>query len=135
MAIFNDDIRLPIDVEQGARGGPGFNTGKITLSSGYERRNRNWEKTRGRWNIGYGISVESDLAGVIDTFYVVGGEADGFRFKDWTDFRIGNTLDPTTRQLIGTTDGTPATYQTFKRHTRGAATFDRKINNIFVSTI
>jgi len=134
MAIFNDGIRLPTDVERGASGGPGFNTSVIVLSSGFERRNKNWEETRGRWNISYGISTAPLLEGVIDTFYVVQGMADGFRFKDFSDFRIGKTTDITTRQNIGTTDGTDATYQIFKRYTRGAVNFDRTITKVVAST-
>ena len=131
---FNDDIRLPTDVEKGANGGPGFNTSVIALRSGFERRNKDWEETRGKWNLAYGITTAPDLEGVIDTFYVVNGMADGFRFKDWSDFRIGKTTDVTTRQLIGTTDGATATFQTFKRYSRGAATFDREITKIVVGT-
>jgi len=134
MAAFNDDIRIPDSVERGANGGPGFNTSLIPLTSGFERRNKNWEESRGRWNIAYGITTADQLEGVIDTFYVVNGMADGFRFKDWSGFRVGNPTDLTTRQLIGTTDGTTATFQTFRRYTRGAATFDREITKIVVGT-
>ena len=131
---FNDDIRLPDDVERGANGGPGFNTSVIVLTSGFERRNKNWENTRGKWNVGYGITTADQLEGVIDTFYVVNGMADGFRFKDWSGFRIGKTNDVTTRQLIGTTDGSTATFQTFLRYTRGATSFDRDIKKIVAAT-
>ena len=136
MAFF-DDVRLPDNVERGASGGPGFNTSIRALTSGFEKRNKNWEKSRGRWNVGYGITTQSALDGVINTFYVVSGQADGFRFKDWGGFQIGDTTTPdiTTRQLIGLTDTVTATFQIFKRYTRGANNFDRTINKIVVGTL
>ena len=45
---FNDDIRLPDDVERGANGGPGFITSVIALKSGFDRRNKDWEETKGK---------------------------------------------------------------------------------------
>ena len=135
MAFF-DDIRLPIDVERGASGGPGFNTTIRALISGFEKRNKNWSVTRGRWDIGYGIITKPSLDGVINTFYAVNGMADGFRFKDWSDFQIGDTITPdiTTRQLIGTTDGSTAIYQIFKKYTRGSTSFDRNITKVVAGT-
>lgn len=135
MAFF-DDIRLPIDVERGASGGPGFNTTIRALTNGFEKRNRNWSVARGRWDVGYGIDNKADLEGVINTFYAVNGMADGFRFKDWSDFQIGDNITPdvTTRQLIGTTDTVTANFQIFKRYTRGSTFFDRTINKIVVGT-
>lgn len=133
---FRDDIRLPIDVERGAVGGPGFNTTVIVLSSGHERRNRNWSQIRGMWDISYGIERKSQLDAVIDTFYAVGGMADGFRFKDWSDFQIGDTFtfDASTRQTIGFGNGTNALFQIFKRYTRGVTSFDRPISKVVDST-
>lgn len=127
---FYEDVRLPVDVERGARGGPGFRTTILPLTSGFEKRNRNWSQVRGKWNVKYGIDSQPNLQGVIDTFYVVGGMADGFRFKDWADYQIGDTLTPdiSTRQLIGLTDTTTTDFQIFKRYTVGAQSFDRIIN-------
>jgi uncharacterized protein (TIGR02217 family) len=133
---FLDDVRLPEDVERGAVGGPGFNTTVMVLTSGFERRNRNWSRTRGTWDIGYGIDRKSQLEGVIDTFYAVGGKADGFRFKDWSDFQIGNTFtfDVDTRQTIGLGDDSTPTFQIFKRYTRGSTSFDREIKKVVDNT-
>lgn len=133
---FNDDIRIPVDVERGAVGGPSFNTTVIPLTSGFEQRNRNWSKTRGEWDISYGIERKSQLDGVIDTFYVVGGQADGFRFKDWSDFQIGDTFtfDSSTRQTIGLGDDSTTAFQIYKRYTRGSVSHDRTITKIVDTT-
>lgn len=126
------EIRLPEDVERGAQGGPGFNTTVITLSSGYEKRNKNWSKIRGKWDISYGITHKTLLQGVIDMFYAVNGMGDGFRFKDWSDFQIGNTTtgDSSTKQAIATGDHLAQTFQVFKKYTKGSATFNRTITKL-----
>jgi len=129
--------RLPEDVERGASGGPGFKTTVITLSSGYERRNQDWEKVRGKWDIGYGLTRKSQIEAVINHFYAMRGQLTGFRFKDWSDFQIGDSLggDATTRQSIGLTDGTNATFQIFKRYSVAAYFFDREITKPVSGTV
>ena len=135
--VMLSDVRLPVDVERGARGGPGFKTTILPLRSGFERRNRNWSKTRGKWNVSYGISDMADLQGVINTFYVAGGSADTFLFKDWSDYQIGDTITPdiTTRQLIGLTDTATADFQIFKRYQVATRTHDREINKPVSGTV
>lgn len=100
-----DEVRLPEDVEQGAVGGPRFNTTIVSSMSGHEWRNRNWSQARGEWDIGYGISSLEDLQAVVDFFYARHGRHRGFRFKDWGDFTATNqpfqlTDDPVVFQLI-----------------------------------
>ena len=134
---FREDIRLPIDVERGAQSAPTFSTTIIVLANGFERRNQNWSLPRQSFDISYGISLKPDLDAVIDTFYAVKGQLDGFRFKDWADFEIGDSFgaDDTTRQLIGNTDGSTAIFQIFKEYTSGATTFNRTINKPVATTV
>lgn len=128
------ETRLPEDVERGAQGGPGFNTTIITLSSGFERRNINWEHARQRWDIGYGVlerdgSVnERDFQEVLAFFYAREGRAHGFRFKDWADFELA-------RQVIGQTDGSTEDFQVFKRYTSGATNYDRDLTKLVASSL
>lgn len=88
-----DDVRLPVDVEIGAEGGPSFSTGIITTASGREQRTQNWSVARNTYTIGYGTS-ETDWQAVRTFFYARRGRARGFRFKDWTDF-VGRNEMPT----------------------------------------
>ena len=123
------DVRLPDDVERGATGGPGFSTTIIPLSSGFERRNQNWEAARLRWDIGYGLMDregnvnQADFSEVLAFFYARRGRLHSFRFKDWTDFELD-------RQQIGTTDGADATWQVYKRYTSGGVNYDRDLTAI-----
>lgn len=120
------DVRLPIDVERGAQGGPRFKTTVLVLGGGLEKRNIDWEDVRGEWDIGYGIDDKDTFTAIIDFFYVRQGRAHSFRFKDWTDFEI-------TAQTMFTTDGSTATFQMFKRYTSGALTFDREFSKPLAS--
>lgn len=130
------DLRLPENIERGAVGGPGFKTTVLSLSSGFERRNINWARSRGNWNISYGITNKSELDAVINQFYAMSGMAGGFRFKDWSDFQIGDTLggDTSTAQQIGVGDGINPLYQIFKRYDVSITFFDRPLSKIVSGT-
>ena len=121
------EVRLPEDVERGAEGGPQFNTTVIELISGFEKRNINWSKTRGEWDIGYGITTKTLFNSVLTFFYAREGRAHGFLFKDWSDFEMA-------RQNIGLTDTSNDTFQIFKRYTSGAINYDRILNKIVTGT-
>ena len=133
---FLDDVRLPIDVERGAQSTPMFNTTVITLANGFERRNQNWSLPRQNFDISYGILLKPDLDAVINLFYAVKGQLDGFRIKDWADFEIGQTegTDDSTRQPIGLTDGANPLFQIFKEYISGVTVFSRTITKIVAGT-
>lgn len=114
------DVRLPDTVERGAQGGPRFNTTVLELSSGYEKRNAAWSKTRGEWDIGYGIARFTDLEEVIAFFYARMGRLYGFRFKDWADHTVDLGV-----QLVAV--GGETTMQLVKRYVSGAYYFERAI--------
>jgi uncharacterized protein (TIGR02217 family) len=118
-----------VDVEKGAEGGPQFKTRILELDSGDEQRNIQWQRTRGAWDISYGISSKSLLNAVIAFFYARWGRAYGFRFKDWADFQIGNTFtdDPATKQSIGVGDAGNFLFQIYKQYDSGGFNFQRKI--------
>ena len=109
------DVRLPVDVERGALGGPGFKTTVTPLGSGKEQRNIDWARTRAEFDIGYGLMDQDSvlLEATIDTlqafFYAREGKAHTFRFKDWSDFKIGDYLNPTTSNQSIATGGTAVT--------------------------
>lgn len=110
------DSRLDQAVEQGAQGGPGFLTTILQLSSGFEKRNIEWSRSRGQWDISYGIQSPDDLQDVINLFYVCMGRGYGFRFTDWADYTIGDA-DTNTPQDFFTGDGSTLIYQIYKVYT------------------
>ena len=101
------DVRFPTAIAYGASGGPEYQTAVVTTFAGFERRNIDWSRARGRWNVGTGIRNRAHVAEVIAFFRARFGRAYGFRFKDWSDFeadapqRIGTGDDETTAfQLV-----------------------------------
>lgn len=122
-----DNARLPIEVEAGARGGPGFKTTIFAADSGHEKRNVDWERARGRWDISYGITDKPTLDVVRDFFMAQRGRAYGFRFRDWNDY----TFD----QEIGTGDEATTDFQVFKRYSSGARSFDRVLTTLVAGSV
>lgn len=137
------EVRLPDDIERGAQGGPMFNTNVMQLDSGFEQRNINWEQPKGSWDISYGLMSMKDndldtyIELVRDFFYVRRGRAYGFRFKDWSDFEIGNWGNPVDdNQAIGLGDGVTTIFQVYKRYTSGDNLFfDRTIKKLVDGTV
>lgn len=112
------NIAFPPAVARGATGGPGFSTTVVTLSSGDENRNANWAKARGSWDISTGIRTRAQMADVVAHFYVVGGKAHSFRFKDWADYDAAGAA---MLMVSGTV------YQLVKRYARGGEEYVRTI--------
>ena len=111
---------FPVDISYGSKGGPGFNTTVLELSSGAEKRNQNWQRTRAKYDVSHGIKSRTQMDTLTAFFYTAAGRAHSFRFKDWADY-----LAP--RVTIGTTDTTTATFQIFKEYTFDTETFTRNI--------
>lgn len=114
------DVRLPVDVERGAKGGPGFNTGVTPLKSGKEQRNINWAQQRCAYDISYGIGSKQLYREVLNFFYVRRGKAYGFRFKDWLDYQLDE-------EAIGTGNGVLTAFQITKTYTDAGGSYVRNI--------
>lgn len=133
------DIQLPDDVEQGATGGPEFQTSILPMSSGTEQRNVNWQEVRHSYQLSYGIQNAEDFAVCRSFFFARRGKAHTFRFKDWGDFfavdevqGIGDAVN-TSFQLIKTYE-TAGPLPYIRRITRPvAATVVFKVNNVVTS--
>jgi len=123
------DVRLLEDIERGAQGGPRFKTGIIILSSGFEKRNIEFEETRGFWDVGYGIQTKTDFTGVMEFFYARQGRANSFRFKDFSDFEIGNDSTDTP-QTIGIGDTSTTDFQISRLYSSGGFDFNRTVTKI-----
>lgn len=136
------ETRLPVDVERGALGGPTFKTRVLELESGFEQRNIDWAMPRAEFDLSYGLmsmddtTLETHVHAIRDFFYARVGRAHGFRFKDWSDYQIGDKNNPTTdNQLIGLGDDATVLFQVFKRYTSGAINFDRTIRKLVAGSV
>lgn len=95
MPIPFDDVRLPVDIEQGSAVGPMFQTTIVPLSSGSEQRNADWSQEKLSADISYGVMAKQNPHDVADSFASVMrfyrarmGRWRGFRFRDWSDFQV-----------------------------------------------
>ena len=82
------ETQFPTDISYGALGGAGFQTDVVTVNSGYEQRNSVWQDARCKWDVSYGARTQAQLSTLISFFRVMGGRANGFRFKDWQDYKV-----------------------------------------------
>jgi uncharacterized protein (TIGR02217 family) len=112
------DVLFPVDVSRGARGGPQFSTRIVTTNSGYESRNVEWSAVRGKWNVGYGVRTDSNLADLLAFFYARRGRAHSFRFRDPVDNRVAGQALQTNAQ---------GAVQLAKLYTSGSTTYTRFI--------
>lgn len=137
------EVRLPEQIEVGAVGGAAFRTLVFTSDTGHEQRDIKWSRTRGQWDISYGIlpmdtgAADTAIHDIIDFFHAREGKAHAFRFKDWTDYEIGVPSNPgpsSNHQTIGVGDNSNVTFQIFKRYTSGGINYDKPIYKLVSGT-
>ena len=128
------DVRLPEDIERGATGGPRFRTEVVILSDGSEKRNITWSQEKGRWNIGYGIQDAEGFFAVLEFYKVRFGSAYSFRFRDWSDYTIGDATVPTP-QSIGLGDGSKTVFSIYKTYVSGLNSYNRNIEKPVSGTV
>lgn len=104
-----DDVRLPEDIEIGAKGGPSFQTTVVPMGNGTEQRNADWVMQRNVFDVGYGIQSLSDVDTARAFFYGRRGRWRSFRFKDWQDFNLDN-------EVIGTGNAVTTAFQIIKTY-------------------
>lgn len=82
------EVQFPTDISRGAVGGVGFNTDVVVFNSGYEQRNSTWQDGKGTWDVAHGAKTQAQLDVLVAFFRVMKGRANGFRFKDWSDYKV-----------------------------------------------
>ncbi|SEF69253.1 DUF2460 domain-containing protein [Bosea lathyri] len=123
------EIRFPLDIARGARGGPERLTQIVTLASGREVRNSRWAHSRRRYDAGSGVRTLDALAAAVAFFEERRGRLYGFRWRDQLDWKsCPPSQKPTaTDQVIGIGDGVTTTFQLCKDYGTGIATYRREI--------
>lgn len=141
-----DLVRLPDDIEQGAKGGPEFQTTITTLATGIEQRNVDWPTPRIKWDISYGMQSKDDYQRFTQFFRARYGRARGFLFKDWSDYSAANVNIGTGQDEVRGTPVPPAVigpiitpqrldFQLYKYYTDGTYSTSRKITRPVASTV
>ena len=123
------DVQFPPKISYGSKGGSGFNTTVLTLTSGAEKRNINWQRTRGKYDVSHGIKSRADMQELIEFFHARFGRGHSFRYKDWGDYELWGT------ETIGTGDGIETDYQIIKTYSSGGFDFVRNITRPVSGTL
>lgn len=117
MAFFEE--RFPERISATATGGPVFST-TVAASAGRRYANRNWTYPKHHYNVGHAARDTEDFALLRDFFMVVAGRADGFRYKDFGDYKV--------TQAQGRLDLISGnSYQMVRVYSVGARSFVRRI--------
>jgi uncharacterized protein (TIGR02217 family) len=122
------EVAFPSDIAYGSAGGPEYSTDIVITHGGYEHRNINWVQARAKYNVAHGIKTQTQLDALIAFFRARKGRANGFRFKDWSDYKA-------TAQAIGTGNGTNKIFQLVKTYTSGGITETRTITKPVSGTV
>ena len=131
------EIQFPVNVSQGARGGPRRKTQIVALANGDEERNASWLSSRREYDVAYGVRNADALAAVVAFFEARNGMLYGFRFKDWSDYKSCLPLSGVTGtdQPLGVTDGVTAVFQLVKKYVSGVGSYTRNINKPVAGTV
>ena len=129
MASDFHEVRFPLDVSLGSRGGPVRRTDIVTLSSGREHRNSRWAGSRRRYDAGLGVRSIDALHAAVAFFEERRGRLIVFRFRDRADWRSGPpSKEPTPLdQRIGTGDGKTLGFPLVKTYGSSFAPYGRPI--------
>lgn len=123
------EVRFPLDISRGARGGPTRRTDIVTLASGREHRNARWAHSRRTFDAGYGVKTLAGLSAVVAFFEERRGRLVGFRWRDpldWTSAPASGEPTPLD-QVLGTGDGARTGFALVKRYGGPDAPYERPI--------
>ncbi|MEM7567538.1 MAG: DUF2460 domain-containing protein [Pseudomonadota bacterium] len=136
MTAFHD-VRFPLDIALGSRGGPERRTEIVTLGSGAEERNARWKHSRRRYNAGYGVKSLAQLAEVVAFFEERRGRLYGFRWHDRLDCAscAPGAAPAAADQRIGTGDGTETAFALVKTYGAAFAPYDRPITKPIAGSV
>lgn len=131
------EVRFPANLSFGSVGGPERRTEIVALTNGYEERNTPWAQSRRRYDAGVSLRSLDDIGDLIAFFEARQGQLNGFRWKDWADYKsckasAGVRFDD---QLIGTGDGAAIDYQLTKSYESGAEAQSRVIAKPVAGTV
>ena len=123
------EVRFPLEIALGSRGGPERRTEIITTATGREERNARWASSRRKFDAGYGVKTIGRLSEVVAFFEERRGRLYGFRFRDrldWTS-REKNSAPTPLDQVLGTGTGVKAAFQLVKTYGAAFAPYNRDI--------
>lgn len=119
------EVRFPTGISEGSSGGPGFSTAIVETDGGQIHTVARWAEERRTFDASASVQSYEDLNDIAAFYRARRGCANGFRFKDWSDYH-SSVNDPSYRgaigtrdQVIGVGDGTTTQFQLKKTYTSG----------------
>ena len=109
----------------GTSGGPGQDVNVVETDGGNVEVVVRGENARRKYNLAWNVKSRTQLAYVAEFYVARQGPANGFRYKDWLDFTTAADHQgaySATDHVIGTGDGTQATFRLLKRYLSGPST-------------
>lgn len=133
---FVETPRFPEEISQGSSFGPAFMTKISATLSGFEDRRPKWTEQRCEGVVLMENASITEFEEMLDWLYAMRGAAYAFRYKDWGDYRSsrGDTAVAFDDQVIGTGDGSTASFQLVKKYTKGL-TYTRDIKKPVSGTV
>ncbi|RVU21778.1 TIGR02217 family protein [Methylobacterium oryzihabitans] len=131
------EVRFPLRLSYGSRGGPERRTEIVTLGSGDEERNSLWRHSRRSYNVGPALRSAADVAALIAFFEERRGPLHGFRWCDTFDHASaapGAEIGPGD-QPIGTGDGVAVAFPLAKTYGAAFAPYRRPIVKPVAGTV
>jgi len=128
LAVFTE-TRLPVRLGFGSTGGVERRTDVTQLASGFETRITPWANGRRRYLIGQAIRTLDDAAALVAFFEARRGRLQGFRFRDFADFKscAPSVQVSATDQAIGAGTGGRTAFPLCKAYGDGEDAYVRPI--------
>jgi uncharacterized protein (TIGR02217 family) len=121
MSTFVESPRWPGCPSFGYTSDPEYRVVITRRASGVEKRNRSWLRPLLKLTVTVGPRMEAEIQELLEHWHAVGGQALGWRMKDWADFKscqVQNTISALDQPLVELPDSS-GDYQLVKRYAFG----------------
>lgn len=132
------DVRFPLPLRQGAKGGPEFRTLVVGSEAGLEQRAGLWSSPRRSYEFDTQTWSRATLDQLLAFFVARAGRLHSFRFRDWSDYFAGRRVSPgvyDTPMRFGTGTGSQTAFQLTKTYSSGGVDVVRVITKPVASTV
>lgn len=131
MAFHN--IRFPLLISYGSRGGPGYNTNVTELDTGDEERVGRWSMPKYRFDAVEGIKSPDQMTELVWFYQARQGALHSFKYFDHRDFTTApdGTSDPGDQDVtLGVGDGSTTQFQLVKVYADAGGSRTRLLEKI-----
>ena len=121
------DVRFPLHLAFGARGGPVRSVDILELANGAEVRNARGRHSRRQYNAVAGLKSRNQAVELLDFFESRNGPLYGFRFRDPLDYEA--------ESVLGIGDGEQTLFALIKAYGTAPQSYIRRITKLVEGTV